>query len=415
MRPRIGEPFDVKLPTGRVVRLIALPVEPRPRDLLQAIERDAVSIPDDLALCDANVVEGILAELGAIEKDRVPLTCRNCGESLELVATLPLAPLLSPPGDDELDRPGRWDRSEWHDFARPIEVGRRGSADRFQLARRTLRDRARLEAMLGDTLPIGAPLVRAVGISALARGEATVTTSATAIARALEALDDASFDPAWDAISRAYDEQHWPPRLLAAMPCPECGARHDVEAVKRPLEWIDAREPADPGAFPSLEEFRARAARIAREVFHATGLAEITDVEVLVDDDVPPCDDGGEPLLGSYTPSGGGAQGELHVIALYYRTFRAMHADEPYDVEEEIRETIDHELEHHVGHLRGDDPLDDEERAEIVRERARRLGVSPKVAAEPASIPDFVRFVRSTWPIWLAVLLLVLILVSSSR
>jgi hypothetical protein len=328
------------------------------------------------------------------------------------VATLPLAPLLRPPGDEELDRPGSWDRSEWHDFERPIAVGRRGTADRFQLARRTLRDRARLESMLGDSLPTGAPLVRAVGISALGRGEETVTTSATAIARALEALDDASFEPAWDAISRAYDEQHWPPRLLAAMPCPNCGARHDVEAVKRPLEWIDARAPADSGPFPSLEEFRTRAARIAREVFHATGLSEITDVEVVVDDDVPPCDDGGEPLLGSYTP---GAEGALHVVALYYRTFRSMHADDPYDVDDEIRETIDHELEHHVGHLRGDDPLDDEERAEIVRERTRRLGVSPKPAAAPASIPDFVRFVRATWPIWFAVLLLILILVSSSR
>jgi hypothetical protein len=412
MRSRLDEPFDVTLPTGRVVRLVVKATEPRPRDLLQAIERGVVAVPEDLALCDANVVEGILAELGAIEKDRVPLTCRNCGESIELVAALPLAPLTSPPGDEELDRPGSWDRSEWHDFVRPIEIGRRGAVDRFQLARRTLRDRARLEAMLGDTLPIGAPLVRAVGITALARGEQTITTSATAIARALEALDDASFDPAWDAISRAYDEQHWPPRLLAAMPCPKCGARHDVEAVRRPLEWIDAREPTDAGPFPSLEEFRTRAARIAREVFHATGLGELTDVEVLVDDDVPPCDDGGEPLLGSYTP---GVNGELHVIALYYRTFRSMHADEPYDVDDEIRETIDHELEHHVGHLRGDDPLDDEERAEIVRERARRLGVSPKPSAAPASIPDFVRFLRSTWPIWFAVLLLVLILVSSSR
>lgn len=412
MRPRFGEAFDVKLPTGRVVGLTVKPCDPRPRDLLQAIERGVVTIPRDLALCDANVVEAILAELGAIEKDVVPLTCRNCGESIELVAELPLAPLLRPPDDPELDRPGSWDRSEWHDFGRPIEVGRRGTADRFQLSRRTLRDRGRLEAMLGDSLPIGAPLVRAVGISALGRGEEVVTTSATAIARAFEALDDASFDPAWDAISRAYDEQHWPPRLLAAMPCPKCGARHDVEAVKRPLEWIDAREPASSGPFPSLEEFRTRAARIAREVFHATGLAEITDVEVLVDDDVPPCDDGGEPLLGSYTP---GVQGELHVIALYYRTFRSMHADEPYDVDDEIRETIDHELEHHVGHLRGDDPLDDEERAEIVRERARRLGISPQSSADPASIPDFVRFLRSTWPIWFAVLLLVLILVSSSR
>ncbi|MGZ3451656.1 MAG: hypothetical protein ACXVEF_18740 [Polyangiales bacterium] len=411
-RARLGESFDVKLPSGRVASVCAKVAEPRPRDVLQAIERGLVSLPNDLALCDANVIEAILAELGAIEKDRVPLACRNCGEKIELVASLPIEPLLDPPGDEELDRPGAWDRLEWHDFPAPIEVGRRGTADRFQLGRRTLADRARLESMLGDTLPIGAPLVRAVGIVALARGEVEVTKSPTAIARALESLDDDAFDDAWDAIGRAYDEQHWPPRLLAAVPCPSCGARHDVEAVRRPLEWIEERARVEGGPFPSFEAFRDRAATIAREVFTATGLEAITDVEVIVEDDVPPCDDGGEPLLGSYTPSGGIG---LHVIALYYRTFRSMYEDEPYDVDAEIRETIDHELEHHVGFLRGDDPLDDEERAEIVRERVRRLGLSPKTPQEPASIPDFVRFVRSTWPIWFAALLLILILISSTR
>jgi hypothetical protein len=412
MAARLGESFEVKLPTGRVVSLLARSSEPRPRDLLQAIERGVVTIPSDLALCDANVVEAILAELGAIEKGRVPLTCRNCGESIELVAELPLAPLTSPPGDHELDRPGRWDRPEWHALPRGIAIARRGTADCFQLARRTLSDRARLESMLGDTLNVGAPLIRAVGITALGRGETPITTSPSAIARALDALDDADFDAAWDAISRAYDEQHWPPRLLAAMPCPSCGARHDIEAVRRPLEWIESREHVETGPFPSFEQFRDRAADIAKEVFSATGLSAITDVEVLVDDEVPPCDDGGEPLLGSYTPA---AEGGLHVIALYYRTFRSMYADEPYDVDAEIRETIDHELEHHVGHLRGDDPLDHEERAEIVRERARRMGVLPQATATPASFRDFLRFVRSTWPIWFAVLLLILILVSSTR
>ena len=46
----------------------------------------------------------------------------------------------------------------------------------------------------------------------------------------------------------------------------------------------------------------------------------------------------------------------------------------PYDWEDELAETIEHELEHHVSFLRGDDPMDDEERAEIRDEAVRIVG-----------------------------------------
>lgn len=415
-----------------------------PSDLAQAIEIGAASCSPDpwaLPLADANVIEVILAAIGAIAAPPVQLSCRNCGEHVEVdaAAALPLGPLLAPPGDPELDP--AVDLVQWHALPRPIEVGRRGPADRFRLGRRTLRDRARVEEILGDDdrapLPLGAPLVRALGLEALGDGDPpgpprVVTESPIAIARALEALDDDAFTDAWDAIIRAWDHQHWPPRLLAPTACPKCGARHDVEIVQRPLDWMPPRAPGAPEEeFPSLEEFTARAATITREVLAggARGL------EVLVDDGVPPCDDGGEPLLGSYTPhlpnaDGTAAAGDARVhgapfvIALYYRTFRSMWDDEPYDVDAEIRETIEHELEHHENFLAGHDPLDEEERAAIADEHRRllgrggrggRAGVDELAASAGWLASDFARFVRLTWPVWLIVLLALLIVFAGER
>ena len=55
-------------------------------------------------------------------------------------------------------------------------------------------------------------------------------------------------------------------------------------------------------------------------------------------------------------------------VTIFYRTFRAMWNEEGgYDWEAEIRETIEHELEHHVAFLTGDDPMDEAERDERVQ------------------------------------------------
>jgi hypothetical protein len=174
--------------------------------------------------------------------------------------------------------------------------------------------------------------------------------------------------------------------------------------------------------------FRARAAAIAREVIEEAGLENEAGLEIRVDEGVPPCDDGGEPLLGAYTPSPE-ADGDVQraatspfVIELFYRTFRGMYDDAPYDVDAEIRETLEHELEHHAGFLAGEDPLDDAEREEIERDRVRTYG--PRADARGASglargagllAVDFARFLRATWPLWIAVIVLGLVVVLSSR
>lgn len=400
---------------------------PAPRDLAQALERGSVTVsvdPYTLPLADVNVLETIVAALGGLAVSKFPLRCRNCGAEVEVdaVAALPLAPLLLPPGDPELDPPV--DQVRWYSFDAAIEVGRKGACERFRLGRRTLKDRVRLAQILGDDhdapLPLGAPLIRALGLEALGKGDEVVVTSPIAISRALEALDDEAFASAWDAIMHAFEEQHWPPRLLSPVGCPACGARHDVEVLQRPLAFAPARAERSPEAFPALEAFTARTDTITREILG--GSVDFPGLVVVVEDGVPPCDDGGEPLLGSYTPDEspgeGRVQGAPFVIALYYRTFRSMWEDEPYDLDAEIRETVEHELEHHQGLLDGDDPLDDEERAAIVTEHNRLHGVRPGqelTASAGWLATDFGQFLRRTWPLWVLVAIVTLLLVAGDR
>ena len=91
---------------------------------------------------------------------------------------------------------------------------------------------------------------------------------------------------------------------------------------------------------------------------------------------------------------------------MYYRTFRAMwEEDGPYDWTAELAETIEHELEHHDGWRVGHDPMDDEERAEIARERGapgRHEDRRPRERRR-ARASTWRGFLARTWPIWLIV------------
>src|SRR5262249_30682968 len=147
---------------------------------------------------------------------------------------------------------------------RPVPVARRHSATTFRLVRRTLADRARLDSILGDDehLPLDAPFVRAVGLAAL--GD---VKSPNAIARALQRVDDETFDEVWEAVVEAWDAFHYPARLLAPVPCPKCGARHDLEVPpRRPLPITRARRKSDSPPFPSLDQFHAHASEITQDV-----------------------------------------------------------------------------------------------------------------------------------------------------
>jgi len=303
-------------------------------------------------------------------------------------------------------------------------------------------DRAAFRRSSGSRRP---PFVAGYKSSTRLLGRASVVESSIALADALAGAPKR----AWGAIVDLFHTAHYSPRLVGVYRCPACGARNDLdvpldrELAREDLEvdgtFEEQDEDAEPSRaeaqdsaperepdahpagpvvavtkaraatgrrpFPDLAGFEARVRRAAAAVYRARG---VKNIDLFIDAGVPACDDGGEPLLGSYTP-GTSAGADLEIpkrpeIRLFYRTFRAEHrADPGFDLEAEIHETIDHEVTHHLHHLSGDDPLDDEERAEIAMEHARLVG-RREVARRDARrvFGDITGFFRVSWPLWIA-------------
>jgi hypothetical protein len=110
-------------------------------------------------------------------------------------------------------------------------------------------------------------------------------------------------------------------------------------------------------------------------------------------------------------PVGNGA------VTLYYRTFRAIREEDgPYGWQAEVDETIEHELEHHAGWRAGDDPMDDEERAEIAAERARLIGRKAVARQDVVALgADLRGFLARTWVIWVIVAVVTLAITVCGR
>jgi hypothetical protein len=261
--------------------------------------------------------------------------------------------------------------------------------------------------MVEDALPLlraaGAPLLRITPALVAAMGVAALGPERRAPAIA-DALADAP-DVAWAAIVDLYHDARYPARLVGVHRCAACGARNDLDVpLERELDRAPQRAPARrPGAaFPDLDDFERRVRASAARIYRARG---VRNIDLFIDAGVPLCDEGGEPLLGCYTP--GGSDPELGVprppeIRVFYRTFEAEVREDPaFDVDAEIEETIDHEVTHHLHHLAGSDPLDDDERGEIERERVRRVGLSESARrARRGLVSDLAAFLRVTWPVW---------------
>ena len=222
---------------------------------------------------------------------------------------------------------------------------------------------------------------------------------ATAIAQLLMECDDAVFA----SVTNAWLDAHYVPRLASDTTCPKCQAKNTIDApyvreFDRGLVRGDSHAPVMP--LPPLEEFVEIAHAMAEPLLQATP----EPPELLVEDGTPAVDDGGVPLLGSYVPpppKDAPVPTSSGTVTIYYRTFEACVAEEPgFDWEAELRETVEHELEHHVYFLRGDDPMDDAERAEIAAEAVRVVGKSEAQRRElkgfAGTFPDFL---RRAWPL----------------
>lgn len=363
-----------------------------------------------LALRDFHVLRAVLARSGVIEEEEVEIRCRNCGAPMHVrpCAALEIGPWV----DGELDDP---ELDVTLPFGEPIDIpaiqlGRVRTARTVTFEERTVAQaRPLFVAAARRHLDLNSAVVRAMGIVALG-GERDPQKIATALAEC--------DDPAFFAVGEAYLATHYVMRLGGVTLCEECGARNDVDA---PYERESGggsgseRKSEGEGAFPGFEAFAARAQEIGQPM-----MAQIHDVELVVEGGTPAVDDGGEPLLGSYVPPHPGDAGtptQAPVVTVYYRTFRAMwDEDGPYDWEDELAETIEHELEHHVSFLRGDDPTDDEERA-VIRDEAMRI-VGKREAGRRALQgfgASWSDFLRRTWPIWLLALLALLFTLATQR
>ena len=352
----------------------------------------------DLALADFHVIRAFLTKAGLVHEEEVEVDCRNCGHVL---TAQPCRDLETGPwedgelGDPELDATAELDVPL---ATAPIDLGRVRQANTITLTARKVRDVLPLWAAVArDPLEIDEAVVRALGITALG-----TVRDETRIAHALADCDEAAFGSVVDVFLSA----HYPLRLACDVFCPECRARNTIDApVVRELDRGPAAETYGRdrahSPLPPLDEFVELAHSIAEPL-----IAEIPGekVELIVESGTPAVDDGGEPLLGSYVPPppvGAPVPTRPPTVTVYYRTFEKIEREEgPFDWEDELRETIEHELEHHIFYLRGDDPMDEEEHAEIDREVVRVLGKGEAtrrtLAVFGLSIPDFV---RRAWPL----------------
>ncbi|HJL50691.1 MAG TPA: metallopeptidase family protein, partial [Polyangiaceae bacterium LLY-WYZ-15_(1-7)] len=336
--------------------------------------------PDMLWLADAELLRDLAERRGAIALAPAPWTCRNCAEPLELDSRdAPLETLLEadPSGDAPPEGPF------------PLEPPIDGVTAVHMRPVRLGAVRPLWRMLAEEDARIDAAVVGALGLEALEM-DGREERRAARIARKLGRASDALLG----VVETLFVELNTPARCRFPGVCAECGAIHDVPTPsERAFEidpaaldaiWGPAGDPAAaPERFPSLEAFAARAEELREEVFRERG---VENLELVVDDGVPAVDDGGEPLMGSYQPvyadAGAHYTDVRFVITLYYRTFEDMFASAPYDVDAELRETLDHEVEHHLHHLRGHDPMHEEELRQARRDLERTFGKKTVRAAE---------------------------------
>ncbi len=405
------EPKEAAAPGGLFAEAIAV-LEGRVQ-LADAKSGDPLP-PRDLALADFHVLRAVLTKVGLLEEDEIEIGCVNCDEVLVVRPCSGLE--LGPWKDGELDDP-ELDATAELEVPLPIAtigLGRVRAARTVTLTARTVRQAEPLFlALARDPVRIDEAFVGGMGVVALGQ-----IREPGRIASALASADDAAFETVTDTFLAA----HYPLRLSCDVLCSACGARNTIDApYLREFELgrpgTGDEDDADGPPLPSLETFVELAHAIADPL-----IAELPGEKpaLVVESGTPAVDDGGAPLLGSYVPPPPrDAPVPTHppLVTVYWKTFEAIEREEaPWDWEGELRETIEHELEHHVYFLRGDDPMDEEEREEIAREVVRVVGrgevARRTVAGFGLSIPEF--FVRA-WPLVLVAAVVLAITLAESH
>ena len=443
----------MQLPTGRIVELATSPRDeppatgPAPAGTDGPLFARAIALFDSgsvvlradgarldvrsVDLRDFHALRAITTRLGWLDEEPIEIACRNCDRPIEHrpCGALELGPFV----DRELTNPI---------LDVTLDLGSPHAIPEVRLAKARARDIMLRTLRVQDALPLFAALGRrglrvtsqvvlAMGISRIGGEE-----SASKMARALERASE----EAWSAVTNLYLEAHYCPRLFSIAMCPDCGARNDVDApYDREFDYTDAARPAERGSdamsqqpnhhprsratrtngevFPTFEAFAERARTVAEGMFEERGLHAIS---LIAEGGVPACDDGGEPLLGSYLPPDDGDAANPSrsaEVTVYYRTFRSMwEEDGPFDWDEELRETVEHELSHHEGHLAGDDPMDDEERRQIAVDAAEIVGRRAMARGAIFGLyRDLGDFARRTWPIWLLALIVTVVAAMGAR
>ena len=420
----VRPPKRLHLPSGRVVALSARPgLTARSRakaaplfselvelvttgDLTLSTQEQPVAITS-LELRDFHVLRAVATRLGWLAEEPVVIACRNCSATITHApcASLELGPFV----DGELDDPEldvTLDLSTPHPIP-PVPLRGGHAAVEVTLRNVTAGEAAPLHrALRRRRFALSDRVVTAMGVQALGP-----LRDPRRIADALSRCSD----DAWGAVGDLFLAAHYAPRLASIARCPRCGARNDVDApYERELEPSRVDEPTNAEVFPGFDAF----ARVARDAYARIAGARQGEVRLIVDAEVPACDDGGEPLMGSYVPPAGETWAPVGSgeITLYYRTFRSMWDDGSFDWRGEIDETLEHELEHHDGWRVGHDAMDDEERAEIVRENARLVGRRAAARDDLGRLGgDVAGFLARTWPIWLIVAVVTVAITTCNR
>ena len=372
-------------------------VEPVEGDARAPLGREALLALD---VRDFHVLRDVCERLGAVAPEETRAgECRNCDAPLEADPRgFPLDDLEERYAEEPAVRETRVS------LGMAVRVGRGRARDALLRAPTVEAVRPLWFALAKDApLRVTPALVRALGVRALGR-----ETRATVLADVLAEVPDR----AWTALEQGFLEVAYGARALRPLLCPACGALHEVDAPLvrefdaprgRDTEGMlrDGEASAD---FPDEARFEALVARVGAEVYAARG---VRNIALRVEAGVPELDTAGEPLLGSYEPrqdvdAAGNVTHEF-LVTVYYRSFARMYAEEgAYDVEAEVRETIDHEIEHHLHYLSGHDPMDEEERAAARRELEEVYGAKTLARLERREVlRDLARGLRFVVPLLL--------------